>query len=106
MVLFSITLAIKFIGIDNIPPIGVVGIYLFGIIYLVWGIIKVKKEKRKDKCYMIFAFNFIALFISSIILYITNNIFLVHYILIPITFCLFMSTTISIYAWAIASNKK
>jgi len=73
---------------------------------VVWGIIKVKKEKRKDKYYMIFAFNVIALFISGIILYITNNVFLIHHILIPISFCLLISTTISVYAWAIASNKK
>lgn len=105
VVISSITLVIRSIGIDGIPPIGVVGIYLFGIICLVWGIIKVKKEKRKDKYYMIFAFNVIALFISSIILYITNNVFLVHYILLPITFCLYISTAISIFAWAIASNK-
>ncbi|MGH4120259.1 hypothetical protein [Clostridium sp.] len=99
---------IRFIGIDNIPFIVVLGVFLFGVLYFVWSIIRVKKGERKDKYYIIFAYNIIALSIAGIILYITpaRDVLVVNYLLIPISIGLLISTTISVYVWAIMSNKK
>lgn len=99
---FSIAFAVRFIGIDRIPPTVIVGIFLFGMIYFMWNIFRVKK----DKYYIIFALNLIALSMFGIILYLANDEFIVHHILIPINFALLISTFISIIAWSIASNKK
>ena len=106
VVAFSIFFAIRLIGIDHIPPTAIVGIFLACIIYFMWSIFRVKKEKRKSKYYIIFAINLITLSMFSIMFYLTNDVFIVHHILIPITFGLFISTFISIIVWSITSNKK
>jgi len=110
-VLFSVIFGIRFIGIKHIPFIGIVAIYLFIIIYLIWSIIRAKKENIKDKYYIIFISNFIAFSMNIIIMTTIDNEYpkyssVARPILITIFIILSISTTISIYAWAIASNKK
>jgi hypothetical protein len=104
----SIASVIRFIEIDHIPLIGVIGVLLFGVLYFVWSVIKVKKGEKKDKYYIIFALNLIAFSINGIFLYITpdSEVFLLRHIFIPLFIILLISTTISVYVWAIMSNNK
>ncbi|MGK0468972.1 hypothetical protein [Clostridium sp.] len=107
VLVLAIAFAIRFIGIDRIPPTAIVGIFLFGMIYFMWNIFRVKK----DKYYIIFALNLIALSGNTIIMYTVKNKYPQYMsvsrpIFIPIFLTLLVSTFISVIIWSIASNKK
>jgi hypothetical protein len=108
VVVFSIAFAIRFIGINNIPFIGLVGIFLSGIIYFVWVIIR---TKMKDKYYMFFAFSFIAFLLNGLIMATVDNKYpeyssVSRPILIPMFIITLLLFFISSLTWSIKSNKK
>lgn len=106
-----IVLGIRFIGIEHIPYFGVLAVLLFGVLYFVWSIFSISKRQKKDKYFLIFAINLIAFTINISILYTIqykypSYLSFVKPILIPIFIILLISTTISVFMWAINSNKK
>ncbi|KOF55767.1 hypothetical protein AGR56_18315 [Clostridium sp. DMHC 10] len=64
ILVFSIVMVIRYIGIENIPYCVILFIILSGILYFVWSIFRIRKSKNKDKYYIIFALNLIAFSIS------------------------------------------
>lgn len=107
---FSIFFAIRFIGIDRIPFIVILIVLLLAISYFIWSMFRVKEGQKKDKYYIIFACNLIAFAINIIIMYIIDNKYpkylsIARPIFIPVFLILLISSTISVCAWAIASNK-
>lgn len=108
---FSLAFAIRFIGIEHIPFIVILTTLLFGIVYFIWSMFRVKEGQKKDKYYIIFACNLIAFAIVAIIMYTIDNKYPKYMsvsrpIFIPIFLILLITTFISVIAWSIASNKK
>lgn len=107
----SIALAVRFIGIDRIPFIVILIVLLLATVYFIWSIFEVKEGQKKDKYYIIFACNLVVFAINVIIMYIIDNkypkyLLVARPIFIPIFLILLISSTISVFVWSIASNKK
>jgi len=105
-----IILIVRFIGIERTPPMIILLIFLFTIIFLIYKIIANKKHQILDKHYLIFACLFIAFISNVLIMFLLQNEY-PQYMLVAKPFILsiyvilFISLIIYVYFWAFSSNK-
>ena len=105
-----IFLIIRFIGIEHTPPMVIVVIFLFAVIFLIYKITKNKKHQIKDKYYLIFACLFIALLSNGMIMLLLQYEFpqymvVAKPIILFIFAIIFISLIVHVYIWALRSNK-
>jgi hypothetical protein len=105
-----IILSIRYIGIKHIPPMVILLIFLFTVIFLIYKITVNKKQQIKDTYYLIFACLFIAFASNSMIMFLLQYKFPQYMIIAkPIVLSafviIFISLIIHVYIWAFRSNK-